>query len=178
MHIPRIFAEIDREQILPLAALLVCAGAAAALAAALAFEHIGGYAPCPLCVKQRWAYYAAVPLAAGGGLLALYERRDPAVLALAICAAAFAVNAVFGVYHAGIEWGWWAGPADCAGGDLAAPGGNLMEELNATPITPCDEAPWRFLGLSFAGYSALLSAGLAIVAFTGATVDAAQRRAK
>ena len=36
--------------------------ATAVILAALAFEHVGGLAPCPLCLMQRYAYYAAIPL--------------------------------------------------------------------------------------------------------------------
>jgi disulfide bond formation protein DsbB len=38
-----------------------------------------------------------------------------------------------------------------------------------TPVIRCDEASWRFLGLSFAGWNAMVSAGLALVAAFGAT---------
>ncbi len=158
-------ARLDRGTVIPLAAALIFVVALASIASALAFEHIGGYAPCPLCLKQRWAYYAGIPLAGFALLLALYERRDPAVLALTLCGAGFLVNSGLGVYHAGVEWGFWPGPADCAGGDFTAPVGDLLQSLRETRIVRCDEAPWQFLGLSFAGYSALISLGLAVVAF-------------
>ena len=35
---------------------------AGAIISALGFQYIGGYDPCPLCLMQRYAYYAAVPL--------------------------------------------------------------------------------------------------------------------
>ncbi|MGZ8417342.1 MAG: disulfide bond formation protein B, partial [Methyloceanibacter sp.] len=38
-----------------------------------------------------------------------------------------------------------------------------------TPIIRCDEASWRFLGLSFAGWNAVASAFLAAVAAFGAS---------
>jgi disulfide bond formation protein DsbB len=160
-------ADFDRNAILPLVAAVVCGGALAAILAALAFEHIGGYRPCPLCLKERLAYYASVPLAAGAVLFALYQKRDAAILALTLVAAAFAVNAALGIYHSGIEWHWWAGPAGCSGGEMTTPVGNLLETLKSERVVRCDEAPWRFLGLSFAGYNALISAGLAVVAFAG-----------
>jgi disulfide bond formation protein DsbB len=158
---------LDEDNILPLAALLVCAGAIAVIASALAFQYIGGIQPCPLCYRQRWVYYFAIPLAAVAFVLALYEKRDVAVLALTITAAGFAVNAGFGVHHAGVEWGWWAGPASCAADELSKPQGSVLEMLKTAPDVRCDEASWRFLGLSFAGYNAIISAGLAVIAFAG-----------
>lgn len=168
VQIPKLSFEPDRELILPLAAMLVCAGALGVILGALAFEHIGGYRPCPLCLKQRLAYYAGVPLAGAALVFALYQKRDAAVLALTLVAAGFAVNMVLGIHHAGVEWHWWQGPADCAGGaDIGASVGNLLETLKTEKVVRCDEPEWRFLGISFAGYNALISAGLAIVAFAG-----------
>ncbi len=165
--IPKQIPLIDEDNVLPITAFIVCGGALAIILAALAFEHIGGYKPCPLCLKQRWAYYFAVPFTALALPLSLYERRDAAVLALTLVAAVFAVNAVMGAHHAGIEWGFWAGPTDCTGADLTTPGDNLLGALRKTQVVRCDEPSWRFLGISFAGYNALISAGLALVAFAG-----------
>jgi len=118
--------------------------AAATIFAALAFEHLGGYAPCPLCLEERYAYYFAVPASA----------------------LAFLANAAAGIYHAGIEWKWWPGPGECSGAfELQWGEGGIVD----TPVIRCDEASWRFLGLSFAGWNAAVSALLACVASYGAT---------
>ena len=168
VRLPDIPPDFDRNAILPGAAALVFAGALGTIVLALGFQYIGGYEPCPLCYKQRWAYYAGIPLAGAALLFALYQSRQVAILALTFCAAGFLVNAFFGVYHAGVEWHWWEGPAGCAGGaDLSAPVGNLLETIRTETIVRCDEAAWRFLGISMAGYNALICAGLAIVAFAG-----------
>lgn len=140
--------------------------ATATIATALAFEHFGGYAPCPLCLQQRYAYYFAVPSSALGFILAQGGRFGPARLLLALIALAFAANAVLGVYHSGIEWKWWAGPSTCSGSfDLIWEDGGIVD----TPVIRCDEASWRFLGLSFAGWNAAISAFLAAVAAWGAS---------
>jgi disulfide bond formation protein DsbB len=137
---------------------------AMALAAALGIEHIGGVAPCPLCLDQRIAYYAAIPL----GLLAFalaQGRRQWSRAVLALLAAGFAVNAGLGVYHAGIEWGWWQGPTTCAGaGSIATNPADLLKSLEQALVVRCDEAALRVFGLSLAGYSAMLSAALAVIA--------------
>jgi disulfide bond formation protein DsbB len=67
--------------------------AAAVIIAALGFEHIAGYAPCPLCLQQRYAYYAGIPaLMAALGLLYL-SRPKVAAAVLAAVGLAFLVNA-------------------------------------------------------------------------------------
>jgi disulfide bond formation protein DsbB len=134
---------------------------------ALAIEHIGGIRPCPLCLDQRVAYYAAIPLAL---LAALLAPRAPvaARLILAAVALAFLVNAGLGIYHSGIEWGFWPGPDACSGmAPLATSPGALLESLNKPTVIRCDAAALRILGISLAGYSALLSALLAAFAIAG-----------
>lgn len=140
---------------------------ALALGGALAIEHIGGIAPCPLCLDQRIVYYAAVPL----GLLAFAfapYRRNWSRAVLLILAAAFLFNAVFGVYHSGIEWGWWPGPDACSGAStIARTPQDLLKSLSKTQVIRCDEAALRIFGISLAGYSAAISAMLAALAIHG-----------
>jgi disulfide bond formation protein DsbB len=135
---------------------------------ALAIEHIGGIPPCPLCLDQRIVYYAAIPL----GVLAAYlasGRASWSRLLLGALALAFLVNAGIGVYHAGIEWTWWPGPDSCSGiAPLATSAEALMESLANPRIVRCDEAALRILGISLAGYSAMLSTFLAVLASAGA----------
>ncbi len=137
------------------------------------FERFGGYAPCPLCLQQRYAYYFAVP----ASIVAFFTARSEAIsttrILFALIALAFVVNAGLGVYHAGIEWKWWEGPATCAGGAAIEWGvGGLAQQLEQTRVIRCDEAPWRLFALSFAGWNALASAALAAIAAFGV----AQRR--
>jgi disulfide bond formation protein DsbB len=95
---------------------------------------------------------------APGGLSAFLFGRIGLLVAMLILVA----SAVLGAHHAGVEWGWWPGPATCAGGvGDAAGGGSLLDRMQASRVVRCDEAQGRFLGLSFAGYNALLSLALA-----------------
>lgn len=143
--------------------------ATATIAAALAFEHFGGYAPCPLCLQERYAYYFAVPASAIAFLLVQGDATRVARILLSLIALAFLANAIAGVYHSGIEWKWWEGPSTCAGGTPIEWGeGGLAEQLENAQVIRCDEAPWRFLFLSFAGWSAVISAFLAGIAAWGA----------
>ena len=140
--------------------------AAATILAALAFEHFGGYAPCPLCLEERYAYYFSVPASALAFLLARGPATGLARIVLVLIALAFLANAVAGIYHAGIEWKWWPGPGECSGGfELQWGEGGIVD----TPVIRCDEASWRFLGLSFAGWNALISVILAALAAYGAS---------
>jgi disulfide bond formation protein DsbB len=136
----------------------------------LFFQYVLGYPPCPLCFEQRYAYYFAVPLAAMILLgLSVGSSRKVLMLALLAIAAAMIWNTGLGAYHAGVEWRWWAGPQDCSGplADFGS-GGGLLQRLETIRIVRCDEAPWRFLGLSLAGYNVLISAALAAIAAWGA----------
>ncbi|MGV1013801.1 MAG: disulfide bond formation protein B [Methyloceanibacter sp.] len=143
--------------------------AAATILAALAFEHLGGYVPCPICLQQRYAYYFAVPASAVAFVLAQSYPAGWARTLLALIAVAFLVNAGLGVYHAGIEWKWWPGPDTCATETAIEWGaGGLAQQLETVRVVACDEAPWRFLGLSFAGWNVVVSAFLAGIAAWGA----------
>jgi disulfide bond formation protein DsbB len=142
---------------------LVLLFAAAVILAALAFEHLGGYAPCPLCLQQRYAYYAGVPsLFLALVLLASGRTRLAAAIFVSV-AAAFLANAGLGAYHAGVEWKLWPGPDTCAATTrpLGGGGGGLLKELATTRVIRCDEAPWQVLGVSLAGLNALASLILA-----------------
>ncbi|GBE43877.1 MAG TPA: disulfide bond formation protein B [Rhizobiales bacterium] len=152
---------------LPVAAAVTAISALVTVLAALAFEHLGGYTPCALCLIERYAYYAGVPLAGIAFFLARAERSGPAALLLALCGLGFLINAGIGVYHSGIEWKWWPGPEACSAGALAPLSGNLLEALETARAVSCSDAPWRLLGLSFAGWSAVISLGLAMLSFLG-----------
>jgi disulfide bond formation protein DsbB len=143
--------------------------AVAVILTALGFEHLGGYVACPLCLQERWAYYAGIPaLFIALVLLSAGRTNVAAVIFLAITLA-FLANAALGTYHAGAEWKFWPGPETCAGAQPISTGaGGLFKDLATTRVIRCDEAPWHFLGLSFAGWnvvaSLLLAAGAAFSA--------------
>ena len=120
--------------------------AAATIAGAWFFQLVLDILPCPMCLEQRYAYYFAIPFAA---LVALG-------------------NAVFGAYHAGGEWGFWKGPTDCTGSGFD-PGkaGSLLGNLDKVKVIRCDEVQFRFLGISLAGYNALISLLMAAIAGWG-----------
>jgi disulfide bond formation protein DsbB len=149
-----------------LAALAVLVIATATIAGAWFFELVLDIKPCPLCLEQRYAYYAMIPFAALIAVLA-WRGGPRAVLlvGLALLLIAGLGNAVFGAYHAGVEWGFWKGPTDCTGPLVDfGKAGNLLDQLDKVKVIRCDEVQWRFLGLSLAGYNALISLTMAAIA--------------
>ena len=140
------------------AGLLVVA--TSVILAALAFEHIGGYTPCPLCLQQRYAYYLGIP-ALAAALAALHIRRPQAAAGILLAVGlGFVINAGLGTYQAGAEWKFWDPPDTCSSaGDLPT---FDLKSMNVDKLpASCGVASWRFLGLSFAGWNAVTSAGLA-----------------
>jgi disulfide bond formation protein DsbB len=147
-----------------LAALAMLAVASATILAALAFEHIGGYQPCALCLMQRTPYYVGIPVAAAAAVAA-WMRAPRAALALlfAAFAALMLYGAGLGAYHAGVEWGVFEGPAACAPSVGVGSAADMLSQLGEHAPS-CTEATWRFLGLSFAGWNVVVSALLVAVA--------------
>lgn len=137
------------------AAWLLFAVSGSLLLGALGFQHLGGLAPCEMCYWQRYAHVAVVAIA----LLALLTGRR-ALLALAIIA--MVVAAGLGLYHAGVELKWWQGLTACTAPPVAS--GNLFEEMLGKPLVRCDEIPWSLLGISMAGWNAIISGLAAVVA--------------
>lgn len=138
---------------------LLTAVAAAALAVAWAIEAMG-YAPCPLCLYQRYPYYLAVPILAGAALLGR-PRLGPLV-----AGGLFLVDAGIAAWHTGIELGLFTLPEGCAAQGRAT----SLEELKAQvlgTVPRCDRPALLILGLSLAAWNALLAAALAILAFAG-----------
>jgi disulfide bond formation protein DsbB len=132
--------------------------------------------PCPLCLQQRLVHYTALPLTALSlvWLLAGPSLGLPRVL-LGLAGLLLAGGAVLGAYHAGVEWHWWPGPASCVTGPGApANTTSLLQQMERTRVVPCDEASWRFLGLSLAGYNVLISS--AAVALIGWALMASRRK--
>jgi disulfide bond formation protein DsbB len=143
----------------------------ATVLAAWSFQLIGGYIPCKLCLEQRIPYYLGVPLsfaALGAALTGAPERT--ARMLLAAAGLVFLFGAYLGIYHAGVEWGWWLGPADCGAGGAgeAVSTTDLLAQLENIRVVSCTEASWRLFGLSFAGWNAVISLVLAAVSVYGA----------
>ncbi len=137
--------------------LIAGAGSAAILAGALGSQFIGGLAPCPLCIWQRWPHVAAVVIAVLTVTVLWRYCRPLAVLGML----AMLIGAGLGLYHTGIERGWWPGPDTCTSPDITdLSADDLMARIMNAPLVRCDEVAWDLLGLSMASWNAAISLGL------------------
>lgn len=154
---------------LMLVAAVLFSVAFATILTAHVFERYGGYLPCHLCLQERYAYYFAVPVSVIAFFTARAESFSLTRILLAAIALALVLNAGLGIYHSGVEWKWWAGPTECSGGSVLSFGPEGVDIENAK-VVACDQAAWRFLGLSFAGWNAVVSGLLAAIAAYGAAL--------
>jgi disulfide bond formation protein DsbB len=159
--------------------LAIAAIAAATIAGAWFFQLVLDILPCPLCLEQRYAYYLVVPLSLFVAfIVAKGAPRCLVMPALAVLALAALANSGLGAYHAGVEWGYWAGPTDCTGAVLDLGKADLLGNLDKVKVVRCDEVQWRFLGLSLAGYNALVSLLMAALAAWGIAALAGKVRVR
>jgi len=132
-----------------LLALLVPGGL---LGGALLSQYVGGLYPCEMCYWQRWPHAAAILLALAAILSPLSAPRTRPLVLLA--AFAIAVSGAIGVYHAGVELGYWEGITVCT-----ATGATSLEDILKVPLVRCDQVQWSLLGISMAGWNAIISLG-------------------
>ncbi|KAA3516955.1 disulfide bond formation protein B [Agrobacterium vitis] len=152
-------------------ALLLTLGMAGVVGSALAFEYLGGYIPCELCLLQRKPYYIGAAIgvvtviAAALNLPAKVTKSLILLLGLIMI-----VSAGLGVYHAGVEWHFWEGPSACSATSGAGfnSSGDILAQLNSFKGPSCTEAALRIFGVSLAGWNVLTSLVLAAIAFWGA----------
>ena len=132
------------------AALLTGGIAIALLAGAYGFQYFGNLAPCEMCWWQRYALMATAGLAA----LSL-ATRSRSLAAASI--AALLVNAGIAVFHAGVEQHWWQGITACAAPMVTGTTAEVIGAMMAQPLVRCDAIAWSLLGVSMAGWNALVS---------------------
>ncbi|MDC1198754.1 disulfide bond formation protein B [bacterium] len=136
-------------------AALAALGSVALLGGALISQYFGGLAPCPMCIWQRWPHGIAIGL---GAVALLTGWRLIAPLGAAVVA----TGAGIGVFHTGVERGWWEGPTTCTSNQAAdLTTDQLLEAIMAAPMVRCDEVAWEFLTLSMASWNAIISLGIA-----------------
>lgn len=151
-------APLSRPALARLVALLLPLGL---LGGALGSQYLGGLAPCEMCYWQRWPHGAAI-LLAGLAFTADAASARSRFLTLA-AAAAIAISGAIGVYHAGVELGIFEGLTACSSAAAAGSTDELLKEILATPLVRCDQVQFSFLGISMAGWNALISLGGAAV---------------
>ena len=149
-------------------ALIVLALAGATIGGAWIIEAMG-YKPCELCLLGRVPYYVGIALAAATALAAWRGRERLAGFGLAALGLCFLAGAGFAAYHAGVEYKFWPGPAECTGSlTKTLSSEDFLLALKRVKPVRCDEPALVILGLSLAGWSVLVSLGLAVLAGWGA----------
>ena len=149
------------------AALAIVLIGAVTILGAWFFQYGLGLKPCPLCLEQRVPYYIGIPLALVVAIAAW--RGAPRALivgGLVVLAGLMLWTCGIAVFHAGVEWKLWEGPSTCSGAQqITTNAGSMLDALKQTNVVRCDQAAWRFIGLSFAGWNVLASL---FIAFLGA----------
>ena len=122
-------------------------GSAALLLGALAFQYLGGLAPCQLCIWQRWALTLGLRALAWLGALAALT------------------SAGIGVFHVGVEQKWWEGLASCTAGSIQgiSTADLLNPSVDVAAVVRCDAIAWQMFGLSMAGWNVVISVALALI---------------
>ena len=130
---------------------------AALLAGAWSFQIWGGLFPCELCWWQRYAHLVALATAVAAVAVARRPGLDRIFLILA--ALAILTSGGIGAYHAGCEAHVFQCFTTCTrivtGG--ASSTEELMKQIMDAPVIRCDQVQWRLLGISMAGWNAILS---------------------
>lgn len=138
---------------------LAGAGSAALLLGALVFQYLG-YAPCQVCIWQRWPHGLAIALA----FICLIK---PNVWLMRLAGLIILAGAGIALYHVGVEQSWWEGPQSCSAGggtsDLST--SDLLDKLLEAPVVRCDEIAWSLFGISMAGWNGLASLVLTLLWF-------------
>jgi disulfide bond formation protein DsbB len=129
----------------------------ALLGGALGSQYLGGLHPCEMCYWQRWPHGAAILLALIA-FTAPAEARSSRTLVL-LAALAIAVSGAIGVYHAGVEAKIFEGLTTCTANSKGLSTADLLKQITHAPVIRCDQVQFRFLGISMAGWNAILSLG-------------------
>ena len=137
--------------------VIAAGGSALLMLGALAFQHLGGMAPCKLCIWQRWPHVIAI----GIGVVAYFMPGRLLPLAGALAAL---TTAGIGFYHTGVERGLWEGPSSCTSSGVSGlTTDELFDQIMAAPLVRCDEVPWEMLGFSMASWNAIIAFALSLV---------------
>ena len=133
----------------------------ALLAGAYGSQYLGGLHPCEMCYWQRWPHFAAIAFALVA--LAMRGAADRGRSFVWLAALAIMVSGGIGVYHAGVELGIFEGLTQCSTGAAGGSTEDILADIMATPLIRCDEVQFSFLGISMAGWNAIISLGFGLL---------------
>lgn len=135
---------------------------------ALYSQYVEGYAPCVLCIWQRWPYIIITIIS----LLALTQKPKIGVMAIMFISFVYLINATFAFFHMGVQAEWWAGTGGCGfNSDGQTSVAELYEQIKSAPLVSCADISWRFLGLSMPFWNMVICLGLAGFSFCQAWVQ-------
>jgi disulfide bond formation protein DsbB len=133
----------------------------ALLAGAWGSEIWGGLHPCDMCWWQRYAHLAALGFALLSLLLVRMADRGRSFVWLA--ALGMLTSGGIGAYHAGVEAGIFKGFTQCSSAGGGATGDELLRQIMDAPLVRCNDVQFEFLGISMAGWNAIISIGFALL---------------
>ena len=151
---PRRAADMNPASLARVIALLL---PLALLGGALGSQYLGGLHPCEMCYWQRWPHGVAILLAALAFTAPAQSQRARTLTLLS--ALAIAISGAIGVYHAGVEAKIFEGFTTCTANATGATTAELLKQITHAPLVRCDQVQFRFLGISMAGWNAILSLG-------------------
>ena len=134
---------------------------AALLAGAYGSQYFGGLYPCEMCWWQRYAHFAALAFAIAAFAFSRLPDRGRSFVWLA--ALAILVSGGIGVYHAGCEAKIWTCFTQCTSTSSAGSTQDILADIMARPMVRCDDIQFQFLGISMAGWNAIISILAALV---------------
>lgn len=133
-------------------ALLLILSLIATISALIA-EYLFDLAPCKMCLKQRYPYYAIIILI----LFFYFFRQIKNILLFILSELAILYGLFYSIWHVGIEQKVLPGPASCSG-ILSKTNSiqNLKEQINNQSIVNCTDISWTILSLSAATINSIL----------------------
>ena len=123
----------------------------AVILGAYAFEYFGGFVPCKLCYWQRYPHFLIILLFP---LLYFFQIRS----LISVGMMSMLVSTILAFYHVGVEKKYWLGPNSCTNSSIEGlTTDQLIDQIMSAPLVRCDEIAWELIGISMAGWNALIS---------------------
>ena len=128
---------------------------------ALISEHVFGFAPCSLCLIQR---YPHIFVSITSVWLIFFRTHN--FLLYPLNTLVMALSIILAAYHVGVEQSIFQGPQSCSSPNISLMSEKsaeaLLQDILNTSVMRCNEVTWSFLNLSMATWNLILSIGLFI----------------
>ena len=128
---------------------------------ALISEHIFGFAPCSLCIIQRYPHI----LVSITSVWIIFFRTHNFFM-YPLNTLVMALSIILASYHVGVEQSIFQGPQSCSSPNISLMSEKsaeaLLQDILNTSVIRCNEVTWSFLNLSMATWNLILSIGLFI----------------